>query len=235
MTNPSALRNKTLGELLTELRERCGFSTAGAAAARNDGLFKSFLRDAYYTVWHELDSPLLKQQAIIPLQGGERLYDWHNDVQDTEIDPGAVFSIWVRQEGGSVAYQLTQGIREDERASNIDALPSAWDTLNGQLEIYPVPTTVSNDALVIYYQQVRTELVNSSDRPIVNDRLILQLALANAKAHFRHPDVEAVAANYKNMMRAERTKQHQGQRYVMGECAHPGREIRRAEDGTYKL
>ena len=64
MSNPLYLRERTLGEMMTELKARLGFVTQGVSSKLVDPLLKSFLQEGQIYVWEQLDAPMaLKRKA----------------------------------------------------------------------------------------------------------------------------------------------------------------------------
>lgn len=225
--------NKTLDQLRGDLRARMGFMTQGAAAGRNEPILNSFLHTAYHAVWHALEAGDLRWESAIVLQPGQRLYDWRDGALDREIDPGMVRSIHLQD--GTISWQLHRGITSAMRANADVGDPTCFDHLNGQLEVWPTPDA-AGPVLKIYHQLGFMPLVNPTDRPVVDDELILLHALFNAKAHYRHADSTAVAELYKLALRQALMKAHEGQRYIVEQCAEdPGHWVRRRGDGSYNL
>jgi len=206
-------RHRTLGELMAELRARLGFITHGNAAAGNSAIIKSFLQEAHEYVFSELEPPAMRKKATIKLVPGSFLYDWHNDKEDQPIDPGRVLSMWIKV-GEQVREPLTQGISERDRSfSSSTGQPTKYDHLNGQIELHPVPDAEYD--IIVEYTADRGRFDRMSDRPSVSDRLVLLYALANAKAHYRHPDAQASGSAFKNMLNREKFRQKENRRYFM--------------------
>lgn len=206
-------RNRTLGELMTELRARLSQITTGSAAKGNDLLIKSFLQEAHEYVYGELEPPAQRKKTMITLEAGSYLYDWHNDTDDEDIDPGRVLSMWVKV-GDTIREPLTQGISEFDRSfQSLRDQPSKYDTLDGQLEIYPVPNMAYD--LVIEYTGGIGRFDRATDRTSVPDRLVFLYALATAKSHYRHPDAKAAATSFTNMLGKEKMRQRENRRYYM--------------------
>ena len=231
--NGLAERNKTLGELLTELRVRLGFVAQGSAAKNNEATLKSYLQEAHDFVYAELDPTLMRKKSIITTQADSYLYDWHDDAAGEYIDPGSVISVWVKV-SGTIRERLTYGITESDRSfETLRQQPQKYGTLNGQLEIWPTPERVYE--LIVEHTAVKSRFTQASDRPSVPDRLVFLYALANAKAHYRHPDAQAPAQAFQTMLNKEKTRQKEGRRYFAspGGDARPA-QVARTSDG-YRL
>lgn len=204
-------RYRTMGELMTELRARLGFVTQGSASKNNDIVIKSFLQEAHDYVFGELEPPAMRKKTTIKLLAGSYLYDWHNDEEDEDIDPGRVLSMWVKV-GDQIREPLEQGITEFDRSfSTLTGQPTKYDHLNGQIELYPIPDAAYD--MIVEYTADKPRFDRASDRPGVPDRLVFLYALANAKAHYRHPDAQAAATSFQNMMNKEKFRQKENKRF----------------------
>jgi hypothetical protein len=78
--------------------------------------------------------------------------------------------------------------------------PEPDDTYTLRLDYYALPARFTQD----------------SDRASVDDSAVFLLALANAKAHYRHPDAKIYAQQAETTLRALRGKQHGNRRYFKG-------------------
>lgn len=231
--NGLAERYKTLGELLTELRVRLGFVAQGSAAKNNEATLKSYLQEAHDFVFAELDPPTMRKESIIRLQANSSLYDWHDDTADEDIDPASVISVWVKV-SGTIREPLTYGITQNDKSfEDQRQQPEKYDTINGQLQVWPMPERPYD--LIVEHTAVKGRFTQANDRPSVPDRLVFLYALANAKAHYRHPDAQAPAQAFQTMLGKEKTRQKEGRRYF----ASPGGDARPAQvvrtSGGYRL
>jgi hypothetical protein len=231
--NPIDQRNRTLGELMTELRARLGFVTQGSASKGNEQKFKSFLQEAHDYVYAQLEPPTRRRRATLALVPGESLYDWHNDTADEDIDPGSVLTLWLEHADGGT-QQLVQGIGERDREYVGRSWPARYDTLDGQLELSPAPDAAYS--LVIEYIAGKPRFEQPADRPGVPDRLVFLYALATAKADYRMPDASASATAFQTMLDKEKMSQREGRRYFVSPSGYVGPEnVRRLADGRYAL
>lgn len=204
-------RHRTLGELLAELKARMGFVAQGPASNNNNPIMTSFLQEAHDYVYDQLNPTPMRKKTVIMMEPGSYLYDWHNDSEDEDIDPGRVMSVWIVD--GATRTQLTQGISERDREDGNRTVPVRYETLNGQIEVWPVPDR--SYGLLVEYIASRPRFSQSADRPGVADRLVLLYAIANAKAHFRHPDSQSVAVLFNTKLRLEKIKQHENRRFFL--------------------
>jgi hypothetical protein len=208
-------RYKTLGALMTELRARLGYVTQGSAAKNNDIVIKSFLQESHEYVFGELEPPAQRRKTTIKLQAGSYLYDWHDDTNDQDIDPGRVLSIWVKA-GVNLSDPLRMGVTEADRSyETLREQPRQYDTLDGQLEVWPVPDRAYD--LIVEFTAERGRFERASDRSSVPDRLVFLYALATAKAHYKRPDATAAATAFQNMLNREKSRQRGKRRYFAGD------------------
>ncbi len=209
--NGLAVRNRTLGELMGELRARLGFMTQGSASKNNDAIIKSFLQEAHEYVFGELEPPVQRKKTQIRIRPNSYLYDWNNDIEDEPINPGRVLSVWLLV-SSTIREPLRQGITEYDRSlDDLRDQPRKYDTINGQIELWPIPNREYE--LLIEYTADRSRFDRMSDRPSVPDRLVFLYALATAKAHYRHPDAQAAATTFQNMLNKEKVRQKENRRY----------------------
>lgn len=219
-------RYKTMGELMTELRARLGYVTQGSAAKNNDLVIKSFLQESHEYVFGELEPPAQRRKTVIKLEAGSYLYDWHDDAADEDINPGRVMALRVKV-GPNISDPLHQGVTEADRSfESLREQPRKYDTLDGQLEIWPVPERAYD--LVIEYTAERGRFERASDRPSVPDRLVFLYALATAKAQYGRADAQAAATAFQNMLGKEKSRQRENRRYFvsMGGGASPAQVVR---------
>lgn len=204
-------RHRTLGELMTELRGRLGFMTQGSASKNNEVVIKSFLQEAHEYVYGELVPADMRKKTTIRIRPGSIAYDWHNDQEDEAIDPGLVHGVWLIV-SPTLRDPLLQGITETDRSfSTMRQRPQKYDTLNGQCEIWPIPEREYD--LLIEYTAPIGRFERMSDRASVPDRLVFLYALSLAKAHYRHPDANASANTFVNMLNKAKMRNKENKRY----------------------
>lgn len=215
MSNGLIQRYRTLGALLTELKARLGFVAQGPASNNNSPLLKSFLQEGHDYIYGELNPSPMRKRTEITLEAGSVLYDWHNDIEDEDIDPGTVQSVWLKR-SDTDRYQMRQGVTEANRAYTSRADPTRYDTLNGQIEVWPTPITANK--IVVEYLAPQPRFEQAGDRPGVPDRLVLLYAIATAKGHYRHPDAQVAGTTFTNMLNKEKIRQHEKRRYIVNDC-----------------
>jgi hypothetical protein len=223
-------RHKTLGQLRKQLRVRLGFIAQGPAAENNRDVLNDFLQEAQEEIYEELELAALRKKCTLVLSAGSYLYDWHNDAEDEDIDPGRVLSMWI-EIGDTCRDPLVQGITERMRElKDLRDFPTRYDVLNGQMELWPIPGGAYN--LIIEYTQDLGRFTQDADRATVPDRLLFLKALATAKAHYRHPDANVAGQDYTNMLRRVKSQQFSNKRYVARTSSEPERaQIGRTANG----
>lgn len=228
-------RNRTLGELRTELKARLGFVTQGTGSKLVDPILTSFLQEAYDYVFSELGAPLSLRRTKVQLKAGSCLYDFHDDEIDENVDPSAVREIGVYETDTSY-FPLHQGINEQMRADVQErSLPERWDVLNGQIELWPVPD--QDYALSLVYEAGKGRFAQDADRPAVPDRLVFLYALASAKAHYGMADAKTAGTLFQSMLQNAKADSLLMKRF----SCRCGRKfdtryfVRRSGDGKYTL
>lgn len=233
MSNPLIQRYKTYGELITELRTRLGFVSQGPSANNNKSILDSFLQEAHEAVYAQLQPEAARKKTRIKLEAGSYLYDYHNDEEDENIDPGSVISMWIIDSGEN-RYKLSQGISERLREDDGRSQPLRYDTLDGQIELHPIPDEGPYDLLIEYIQE-RPRFTRDNDRPGVPDRLVFLFALYMAQAHYRMPDHQVTLQLFQSMMTKEKAKQHENRRYFISRpIERKGYVVRSGDKFVYK-
>ncbi|MBN3270130.1 hypothetical protein CUR95_24005 [Bordetella bronchiseptica] len=231
-TNPIQARYQTLGELRRRLRARLGFIISGPAAENNREVLNDFLLDAHTTICEEVEVSVMRKRTEIQLSAGSVMYDWHNDIEDEDIDPSNVLAVHVII-GDTMRPPLVQGICEADREQvDLRSWPERYDTMNGQIELWPAPD--QGYRLVIEYTASPARFVQDADRPAVPDHLVFGSALAMAKAHYRHPDAQAVAAKFERALSKYKAKQFENRRIFAATSVTTEPQVVRTANG-YQL
>ena len=118
-------RYRTFSEMLAELKARLGFVSQGPASMTNNVLLESILKEAHSYVYAQLNPNPMRKKTVISLEKGSYLYDWHNDIEDEDIDPGLAKSLWLIDESGA-RYPLVQGISEYHREDSTRGRPTRY-------------------------------------------------------------------------------------------------------------
>lgn len=232
--NPLRSRERTLGEMMTELKARLGFVTQGSASKLIDPNLCSFCQEGHEYVYEQLGAPLSRKRTTITLVPNERLYDWHNDLEDEDIDPQQVVEVHLYDSDTS-EYALVQGITESMRSDKDSrTAPTRYDTLNGQLELWPIPDQAY--LLIVIYDEGISRFTQPQDRPCVPYRLVFLYALASAKAHYQHPDAQTAGQIFQQAMALYKAKRLENKRFsVIHRHEDCSRQVKRLPDGSFVL
>lgn len=226
-------RNRTFGELLTELKARLSFVAQGPSANNNNPVLNSFLQEGHEYLYAKLQPTPARKLTTVRLIPGSWRYDFNNDAEDERIDPASVATISIEDADGE-RYPVIQGVTPKLRADKNRGRPTRYDNLNGQIELWPIPDQAYG--LVIEYIAPRPRFLQPSDRPGVPDRLILLYAIANAKAHYRHPDAQAAGATFADMLKIEQANMHESRRYLVSNEATAAQTVQAGPNGyTYRV
>ncbi len=231
VTNPLSHRQKTMGELLSELRSRLGFIAQGSSSMANDQILISFLQEAAEIVVADLGIPFFKRLTTIQVVKGSKLYDWHDDENDEDINPQDVRALYIA-DGVDQRYRLIEGITEGMRADIRQSMPSHFDRTGGQIELWPVPER--DYGLVVEWDSTHYKFTEKTDRCPVSSRLIFLRALATAKAHYRMPDAQQTAASYNELLSYERGRNVTDKHYSLSnKRSDGGYQVAVGADGTF--
>ena len=225
-------RYRTFGEMLAELKARLGFVSQGPASMKNNVLLESILKEAHSYVYSQLNPNPMRKKTVISLEKGSYLYDWHNDVEDEDIDPGLVNSMWIIDRNDA-RYRLVQGINEYHREDDTRSRPTRYDTLNGQIELWPIPDRPYG--LIVEYTASEPRFFSGSDRPGVPDQLVILYATYVGKAHYRMPDYQIALNSFTSLLSREKAKQHENKRYFVTSGKDAGGEIVVSGDGVHRF
>ncbi len=229
--NPLPHRYRTYGELVTELRVRTGYVNQGPSANNNKSILDSFLQEAHEVVYGQLEPMPMRKKTAIQLEHGSYLYDWHNDEDDEDIDPGKVLSVWLLDAEGN-RYRMHQGIPEhwrEDTESGVRGQPTHYDNLDGQIELYPIPDAEPYRLLVEYIQE-RPRFTRDSDRPGVPDRLVFLYALYMLQGFLQDSNASQTLQSFQALLQKEKAKQHENRRYFINQPKDAQRHVARVGD-----
>lgn len=182
---------QTLGELRSKLAKRLGFGAAGSAGI-NSGILDSFLQDAQDQLFDQFEWRNLIKYDEKMTGVGQDLYDWAAD-----CDPINILKIAIHD--GTRWALMNEGIDWAMRSDDAQNTPGRYERYS-QMEVWPAPD--SQYIIRRYYVATPGRFTQDNDRASLDDGLIFLHALANAKAHYRHPD----ATTYANQLNAKLEK-----------------------------
>lgn len=215
----------TTNETLAELRRRMMVRLGYAAQADNpppgmSDLLDDFLVQAQRSLYRKFNALRMKRFFKWTMQEGNRFYDLpdNDDTCDKVLDPYKIEWVGVRDVNG-VWMELLQGIPPSfYTGARFNGLPERYE-INQCIEVFPGPTP--GYTLYIKGQFGLTALVDDEDKTSIDSEVVFLLALANAKAHYGHPDagnVVAQANDYRNQLVSGA---HGTARYVPGTVLTP--------------
>lgn len=176
---------RTLADLRNELSVRLGFGAQVNAGQANAAILNSFLADAQEQLYDEFDWPELVAFDEKTTGIGQALYDWPVDVNVRRL-----LSVAVRI-SGNIWHPLQRGIEFSHRSIVASSYPLRYEPTAAQMEVWPVPSAAY--VLRRYYVKALGSFTQNDDAVTLDARLVLLFALANAKAHYRHPDAQSYA------------------------------------------
>lgn len=183
---------ETLGTLRSRLRTRLGFSAAGAAAGVNQELLNDFLRDGQVTLYWASDWARLRKYDTVTLGVGQYLIDYPVNANPERIKAISVLrtNVW--------SPPLRKGI-DPEMYTNQDVrdAPHRWEPYE-QIELFPKADQIYS--VRIFYVKNLGRFTQDNDLATVDSDLIFKLAIARAKAHYRHPDAQAYVDEANNLL-----------------------------------
>lgn len=180
---------KTLGELRSNLAVRLGFGAAGSSGV-NAPILDMFLQNAQDQLYAQFDWRHLVKYDEKVTETGSFLYDWATDCNQDRILDIAIHD-------GSRFVPMKEGISWAMRSDDSQTIPMRYERFQ-QMEIWPIPDAAYT--MRRYYVQSLGRFTQDNDRASLDDDLIFLHALANAKAHYRHPDAQTYSSQLTAMM-----------------------------------
>lgn len=183
---------KTLGQLRATLQNRLGFGAAGASAGVNAPIIDSFLIGAQAQLYWEVDWNILRKRADITIGASQTLVDYPSDANTERVQKIAVLysGRW---------SELRHGIDvEHYDSSSTQGPPERYEFLGSQIEVWPKTNAVYT--LKFFYVKKLGPFSIDSDQTSIDDEIVFLHALANAKAHYEHPDAQSYAGQVNNLL-----------------------------------
>lgn len=210
-----ATNNRTLAALRKDLLVRLGY--AAQAANPPPGmvdLLNSFLIDAQEQLYRRYDVLRTERFFTWNMQKGVRFYDLPDNVETCTKKLDARKITWIGVEHNGVWYPLQPDIRPELYSFSQEGFPSRYE-IRSCIEVWPAPSDDSFK-LRIKGRFGLEPFAADTDKTTIDDRLVFLLALANAKAHYRHPDAGNYVQQLEVMMMRLVAGLHQTRRYIPG-------------------
>lgn len=171
-------RGKTLNELVTDLRLEARYDSNPATSISVLPHMQQAIRSTQEFLYDEFDWPFLKVQRDIPLEAGQRYYDFPEDinlerVQRVDVLYGNVWQPVIR--GIDLDDYTTHDSDAGERTDPV----LKWDVRDTgdseQMEIWPIP---ASNGMKVRVRGIRNlkPLVEDSDRADLDDMMIVLYA-----------------------------------------------------------
>jgi hypothetical protein len=182
-------------------------------------LLTEFLQDAQRQVIRRYPAVRMDRWFSWSLTEGERFYDLpDNDEQTADpactktLDSLAIKEVLVAR--GNTRIPLRKGIPSTALGYTTTGYPSHYD-IKQCIEVWPAPSATEG-TLLIRAGFNATAFAADGDTPSVDDELVLLLALANAKAHYKQPDAGNIAGEFEVHLMGVVAGSHGADRYVPG-------------------
>lgn len=189
---------RTLGDMRATLLARLGMAGMGASGGANKAIFDSFLSNG--------------QSQLYWMQDWKKL-TWYEDktlgVDQNVLDYPEACQLNTRILKIETVYngqwrELGEGIRtEDWNTMDTLSFPSRYERY-AQILMYPKADQVYT--VRIWYVKDLGPFSEDSDRCTLDDEMVFLHALANAKAHYRHPDSQTYQGQLNTMLASIRSQ-----------------------------
>ncbi len=179
---------RTLDGLRAELLARLSMGGMGASGGANQVIFDSFLRNGQYQLYRLQDWRFLVWYEDKTIGVDQNVIDYPEAcARDQRI-------LKIETVYGGQWRKLTEGITTEMwNTMDVQSFPSNYERYE-QILIYPKANQVYT--IRVWYVKDLGRFTENGDRATLDDEMILLHALANAKAHYRHPD----AATYQGQL-----------------------------------
>jgi len=188
---------RNLGSLRQELRDRLGFASLGSQSGPNASIMDSFLRSAQEFLYWEYTPREMIETATISSNDAQTAYTWPDTVHLDRIitvvgedTTSATPNRWAMKEGIDYTHDnyvtpKTTPTRYEVR-SNFDV----WPQPDGNQYRFHIEHVKRLDAFSV-----------DGDFVTLDSDMVLHLAIANAKAHYRHEDAPVYGQQLERYLR----------------------------------
>ena len=203
---------RNLGSLRQELRDRLGFASLGSQAGINQAILDSFLRQAQEQLYWEYTPRTHIGTSEITTQDGQLNYDWPDN-----CNPDRLLTVTGRDTTASTPsrWKLIEGIEyyHDDHVTP-KSQPERYERRD-QIEIWPSPDSNKYRIDLEYVKRLNPFSVDS-DKVTLDAELVLILALANSKSHYRHEDAQVYGQQFTRMLDRLKGGTHGSKRFIRG-------------------
>lgn len=212
---------RTLAVLRADLIADLGYAAVAANPPPGMAAYLNLkLRQAHDLLWRRFPALRTERWFSWPLTANIRFYNLISNfevgnapISPKLLDPYAIN--WVGVQRGTTRTQLRHGVP----AQAIGYTTTGWPThyeINQGIELWPAPATTEGTLLVKGRFKV-TAFAVDADQPGIDDSMVYLLALANAKAHYRHPDANNYVQQMETLLANLVAGTHATARYVPGQ------------------
>lgn len=177
---------QTRGELRAELSGRLGFGATGASAGINQTNLNSIISRAQDLLYWTHDWSRLRRYTDVDIGVNQYLVDYPDTCNPERIKAIALNTgtaatpVWSSplKRGISSSMYTTQGNTGP---------PWRWEPYE-QIEFFPKANQLYSAR--VFYVRTLNPLTDDAHRTTIESTLVFIVALARAKAHYRHPDAK---------------------------------------------
>lgn len=209
---------RTLAELRGVVMSRCGFGNQidnpppGVAAMIN-----SILYEAQYSLYNRFTSLRMERFFTWQLLPGVNLYGLGDTIDDCDkrLNPDKLKYVGVVREG-NLWTRLIAGIPPNLNSyPNTSGYPIRYE-IRQCIEVWPIP---GDEAGQLVMKGIFDLLPFADDADVcsIDDSLILALAIADTKAHYRQPDAERYLQRAEVLLQSLVAGTHLTRRYIPGQ------------------
>lgn len=207
--------NETLGQLKNKMMHLLGW---GATAANPPPgvaqMLTYWLQDAQAMLYRRFTQLRTERFFSWPLVQGVRMYDLpdNQEVCTKKLDPRKL--TWVGIERDGVWVPLISSIPPELYSYNTTGYPVRYE-IRQCIEVWPTPdATLGN--LIIKGHFGLEPFAADGDKTTIDSLPVFQVALANAKAHYRQPDANNYIQQMEALIRDLTAGLHGTRRYIPG-------------------
>jgi hypothetical protein len=208
---------RALGQLRQELQDRLGFGSAGSAGNINRRILVSFLRDAQWQLYWQAEWPSLTFNGdyTIPIGSSTVPYEsaWN-------MDRLLWHGVNIGSSGSPQWVKLNEGIQlEHYNAFTTAGYPVRYERRATGFEILPARDRAYTGK--VRYMAPLRAFEQDDDIATIDDGIVFLMALANAKAHYKHRDADIYASQLTAVLSRLKSTQWGNQRFMPADRLPP--------------
>ena len=178
------MRGTTLGELVTQLRAEMGESLQASLGLNTLENYKMRLRREQERLYDDWDWQILRGYYDVPMQAGERYYDFPVVPESLEKVEVLFNDFWFPLRKGISGVEYSS-FPNDQQYDPVQKWDNYLDPLGGdstvdnlQFEVWPIPQVDGASTVRFWGKRVLPPLISDSDKAILDDQLIVLYAAA---------------------------------------------------------